>query len=121
MEGLLGVVTDVFKGTPSLIILDDCASSTEVKNRASNLVKLGFSVRHYGLSTILVAQQLTSTAKAYKNNVSTLVVFHNPNKRDLTTVINGFLGGLDSDKVNRIVRLIAGSIVKNLISQKNRL
>ena len=44
MEGLLGVVTDVFKRTPSLIILDDCASSTEVKNRASNRVKLRFSV-----------------------------------------------------------------------------
>ena len=65
-----------------------------------------------------MAQQLTFAAKLYRNNVSTLAVFHNPNKRDLTRVIKDFLGSLDSDEVNRIVRLIASSIVKNLISQK---
>ena len=37
-DGLRGIVTDVFKGTRSLIILDDSANSIDVKNRASNLV-----------------------------------------------------------------------------------
>ena len=87
VEGLLSVATDLLNGTSSLIILDDCASSMEVKNGASNLVKFGFSVRHYALSNIVVTQQLTCTAKPYRDNVRTLVVFHNPNKRDLTTVM----------------------------------
>ena len=33
---------DVYKGTNSLIILDNCASSQDVKNRTSELVKLSF-------------------------------------------------------------------------------
>ena len=36
------------KGTNSLIVLDDCASSQTVKNRTSELVKLAFHGRHIG-------------------------------------------------------------------------
>ena len=56
-------VTEFTKGTNSLIILDDCASSQDVKKRTSELVKLAFSARHFGLSTIVITQQLTSIAK----------------------------------------------------------
>ena len=54
----------------------------------------------------MLTQQLTSIAKPCRDNVSTFVVPHNPNKRDLTTVIDDFLGGFDSEKVNRIVRVL---------------
>ena len=57
------------KNTNSLIIFDDCASSKDVKNRTSELVKLGFSGRHIGISTIVVTQQLTSIAKPYRMNI----------------------------------------------------
>ena len=46
----------IFQGTNTLIILDDCACSTDVKKRVSELVKLGFGARHYELSTIVVTQ-----------------------------------------------------------------
>ena len=46
----------IFQGTNTLIILDDSACSTDVKKRVSELVKLEFGARHYGLSTIVVNQ-----------------------------------------------------------------
>ena len=40
-------VVDTFKGSNSLIVLDDSASGQEIKNRTSEVVKLGFSARQY--------------------------------------------------------------------------
>ena len=54
--------------TNSLIILDDCAQSKDVKNRTSEIVNLAFSGRHDGISTIIFTQQLTSIAKPYRDN-----------------------------------------------------
>ena len=39
-----------FEGTTTLIILDDCAASKDVKGRTGELVKLGFSGCHAGIS-----------------------------------------------------------------------
>ena len=52
-----------------------------VKNRTSELVKLGFSARHYNLSIVVITQQLTSIAKPFRENISKLVTFYNPNKK----------------------------------------
>ena len=46
------------KNTKSLIVLDDCAASKDVKNRTGEMVRLAFHGRHIGLSTIVVTQQL---------------------------------------------------------------
>ena len=63
-------VVDLFKGSNSLIILDDCASGQEIKNRTSEVVKLGFSARYYGLSKIVITQQFTFVSKPYHENIS---------------------------------------------------
>ncbi len=60
VDDFLKYIVNNFKGTNSLIILDDCAASQTVKNRVSELVKLAFSARHYGLSTIVITQQMTT-------------------------------------------------------------
>ena len=39
-------VVDLIKGSNTLIILDDCASGQDIKNRTSEVVKLEFSARH---------------------------------------------------------------------------
>ena len=74
MERLLNLilkyVSYVYKGSNSLIILDDCATGQSVKNRVSELVRLAFSARHYNLSAIVITQQLTSVAKPYLENIS---------------------------------------------------
>jgi hypothetical protein len=50
----------IFRGTNTLIIVDDCASSQAVKQRVSELVRLVFSPRHYNLLVIVLTQQLSS-------------------------------------------------------------
>ena len=78
VETALETIVGFAKGTKSLIVLDDCASSQTVKNRTSELVKLAFHGRHIGHSTIVITQQLTSIAKPYRMNVSKVVSFTPP-------------------------------------------
>ena len=105
VEYWLKKITSYAEGTNSLIVLDDCASSQAVKNRTSELVKLGFSARHYGLSTIVLTQQLTSIAKPYRENISKLVTFYNPSSKDMNTIFDDYLSTLDnSEKKSKLFR-----------------
>ena len=88
----LYIVQEIFKGTNSLIILDDCASSQDVKNRTSELVKLAFSARHYQLSTIVITQQLTSISEPYRDNVAKVITFYNPDEDDMNVIFRRYLG-----------------------------
>ena len=102
VEYYLRQVTHFAKGTNSLIILDDCASSQAVKNRTSELVKLGFSARHYGLSTMVITQQVTSIAKPYRENISKLVTFYNPSVKDMNAIFDDYLS-LDNSEKKQII------------------
>ena len=103
IEYYLKKVVNCTEGTNSLIILDDCVSSQVVKNRTSELVKLGFSARHYGLSTIVITQQLTSIAKPYRENISKLVTFYNPSLKDMNTISEDYLSTLDASEKRQII------------------
>ncbi len=103
VEDFIKYIVDNFKGTNSLIILDDCASTQAVKNRVSELVKLGFSARHYGFSTIVITQQLTSIAKPYRENIAKLVTFYNPSKKDMQTITDEFLNA-EKNEIKDIVQ-----------------
>ena len=98
VEHWLKYIVQNFKYTNSLIILDDCASGKSVKSKTSELIKLGFSVRHYGFSTIVITQHLTSIAKAYGENISKLVSFYNPNKKDMQEIFDDYLGSISKDE-----------------------
>ena len=102
VETILRDITHFAKNTNSLIILDDCAASKDVKNRTSELVKLGFCGRHIGLSTIVVTQQLTSIAKPYRMNISKLVTFYNACKDDMKYIFNNYLN-IEKDEEKRII------------------
>ena len=91
VDSYLEMIVKFAKGTNSLIILDDCASSQVVKNRTSELVKLAFHGRHIGLSTIVITQQLTSIAKPYRMNVSKVVVFYIARKDDRRDIFENYL------------------------------
>ena len=103
VECYLKKVVNCAEGTNSQIILDDCASSQAVKNRTSELVKLGFSARHYGLSTIVITQQLTSIKKSYRENISKLVTFYNPSSKDMNTIFDDYLSTLDASEKKQII------------------
>ena len=92
VDKILHIVQVIYKGTNSLIVLDDCASSQDVKNRTSELVKLAFSARHFGLSTIVVTQQLNSISKPYRDNVAKVVTFYNPDEDDMSVIFRRYLG-----------------------------
>lgn len=95
-------VRETYEDTNSLIIIDDCASSRDIKNRTSEVVNLGFSGRHYSLSTIIITQQLTSIAKPFRENISKLVCFYNPNRKDMRTIFDDYLDGLNSIEYEEI-------------------
>ena len=76
----------------TLIILDDCAAGQDVKDRTSELVKLGFIARHHNISVFVITQQLTSIAKPFRENIGKLVCFYNPNKKDMQSLFNDYLG-----------------------------
>ena len=50
VENWLKVASFSFEGTDTLIGLDDCAASKDVKGRTGELVKLKFSARHTGIN-----------------------------------------------------------------------
>ena len=91
-------VVNPFKGSNSLIILDDRASGQEIKNRTSEVAKLEFSARHYELSTIVITQKFTSVAKPYRENISKLVVFYTANRNDMRTIVDDDHNGASKRK-----------------------
>ena len=74
---LLHTCVELFSGTNTLIILDDCAMSKDLKKRSNKCINLAFSGRHEGLSVWVLTQQLISIAKPFRENVASVVAFHN--------------------------------------------
>lgn len=83
VESFLKYIKETYKGTKSLIILDDCAQGHAVKDRVGELVDLGFSGRHMGFSTIVITQQFKSIAKPFRDQVDLFVSFYNQNYEDM--------------------------------------
>ena len=102
VETFLKYVMNIFGGTNSLIILDECASSQYVKNRSSEIVNLAFSARHYGFSTIIITQQLTSTTKPNRVNTQIMVTFYNPDKNDMKTFLEESVD--DTEEGYRVIK-----------------
>ena len=50
VEDWLKVVSFCFEGARTLLVLDDCAASKDVKGRTGEMVDLTFSARHFGIS-----------------------------------------------------------------------
>ena len=83
IEGWLKLASYFFEKTNTLLVLDDCAASKDVKGCTSQLVNLGFSARHAGISVWVLTQQITSIAKPFRENVAAIVLFytHQPKQR----------------------------------------
>ena len=97
VEELLQACRTVFSGTNTLIILDDCAVSKELKKRSNEFIRLAFSGRHEGLSVWVLTQQLSSIAKPFRDNVACVVAFHNPSQVSTKCMFEDFCNGIDAD------------------------
>ena len=109
IDNMLRFASKIYRGTNSLIILDDCACSSDVKKRVSELIKLGFGARHYSLSTIVITQQLTSISKSYRENISKLSTFYNPNRNDMKIIIDDYMNGVSKEDIYKIINTLKNS------------
>ena len=103
VEIWLKLASFAFEGTNTLIVLDDCAASKDVKGRTGELVKLGFSARHAGISVWVLTQQLSSIAKPFRENVAAIVLFYTPSAKTSKTIFEEYAGGLSHDKLNQMI------------------
>ena len=106
IDSLLTDVSLLFSGTNTLLILDDCAVSKDLKNRSNKFIDLAFSGRHDGLSVWVVTQQLTSISKPFRENVSCVVTFHNPSQVGMKTLFEDYGGDLDTETRKKFMKLL---------------
>ena len=115
VEFELRQLTRLFEGTNTLFILDDCAATKDVKNRVSQLVSLGFSARHLGISVWVLTQQFTSIAKAFRENVAKIVTFYNPSFKDMQAMFDSYAGDLSTEDRKDLVRKLKSNKYSYLV------
>ena len=103
VEKWLTIVSWLFEGTNTLIILDDCAASKDVKGRTGQLVKLGFSARHTGLSVWVLAQKMTSITASFRENVAAIVLFYTPSAKTTKAICDDYAGELSHDEYKGLI------------------
>ena len=103
VEKLLKFASFNFEGTNTLTVLDDCAASKDVKGRTGELVKLGFSARHAGISVWVLTQQLSSIAKPFRENVVAIVLFYTPSARTTKSIFEEYAGELCHEELNQMI------------------
>jgi len=84
-------------------VLDDCAASKDVKGQTGELVKLGFSARHSGISVWVLTQQLSSIAKPFRENVAVIVLFYTPSAKTTKAIFEEYAGELTQDKLRQMI------------------
>jgi hypothetical protein len=115
VELWLKVARMFLEGTNTLIVLDDCAASKDVKGRTGELVNLGFSARHTGLSVWVLTQQLTSITKSFRENVAAIVLFYTPSAKTMKTIFEEYAGDLSHDEVKQLIARLKESKFSHLV------
>ena len=103
VDELLQVCRTTFSGTNTLIVLDDCAMSKDLKKRSNEFIRLSFSGRHEGLSVWVLTQQLTSISKSFRDNVACVIAFHNPSQVGTKVMFEDYGNGIDADTRNTLL------------------
>ena len=115
VDATLQLVHKMFTGSRSLIVLDDCASSKDMKRRSDELVKLGFSARHDNLSVWVLTQQYTSVSKPFRENIGMLVLFYTPSKADNQIIIKEYGQELGKKEVAGLIKELKERAFSKLI------
>ena len=104
VEIWLKLASFAFEGTNTLIVLDDWAASKDVKGRTGELVKLGFSARHSGISVWWVlTQQVSSIAKPFCENVAAIVLFYTPSAKTTKAIFEEYTGELSHEELRHMI------------------
>ena len=97
VEMFLKIVRFVFEGTNTLIILDECAASKDVKGRTGELVHLAFSARHIGISVWVLTQKMTGITSSFRENVAAIILFYTPSAKTTKAIFDDYAGELSQD------------------------
>ena len=111
IEAWLRLASFFFTGTNTLFILDDCAASKDVKGRTSQLVNLGFSARHDGISVWVLTQQITSIAKPFRENVAAIVLSSKTTK----AIFEDYAGELTHEEYKELITKLKGHKFSHLV------
>ena len=103
VEIWLKAASFLFEGANTLIVLDDCAASKDVKGRTGELVKLGFSARHSGISVWVLTQQLSSIARPFRENVAAIVLFYTPSAKTTKAIFEEYAGELSHEELKKMI------------------
>ena len=103
VEKWLKIVRWLFVGANTLIILDDCAASKDVKGRTGELVNLAFSARHMGISVWVLTQKMTGITPSFRENVAAIVLFYTPSARTTKAIFDDYAGELSPDEYKGLV------------------
>jgi len=103
VEKWLKLVRWVFEGSNTLIILDDCAASKDVKGRTGELVNLAFSARHMGISIWVLTQKMTGITSSFRENVAAIVLFYTPSAKTTKAIFDDYTGELSQDEYKGLI------------------
>ena len=106
---------ETYKGTSSLIIVDDCAFSKDLKSRVNILTRLAFSARHDSISVWVLTQQYTSIAKTFRENIGMLVLYYTPSKNDIKEIIENYGMELNKEEVTRYIKQLKETPYSKLV------
>lgn len=120
LNQILAVLHTVYKDSQTLIVMDDCAASRDVKARTGELAKLAFSARHDQLSIFILTQQFTSITKLFRENIGLLVMFYTPSKEDNKTIIREYGMELSEDDVKATVKHLKETPFSKLVFRLRR-
>ena len=103
IESWLKLASFFFEKTSTLFVLDDCAASKDIKGRTSQLVNLGFSARHDGISVWVLTQQITSIAKPFRENVAAIVLFYTSSGKSTKAIFEVHAGEITHDEYKELI------------------
>ena len=115
VEAWLKVASGLFEGTNTLIILDDCAASKDVKGRTGQLVNLGFSARHLGISVWVLTQKITSITASFRENVAAIVLFYTPAAKTTKAIFEDYAGELTQDEYKELISWLKAHKFSHLV------
>ena len=115
VDTLLHSLSFLFEGTNTLLIIDDCAASKDMKGRSNQLVNLAFSARYIGISVWVTTQQFTSITKPYGENIAAIVLFYTPSAKDLKGIFESYAGELSSTEKQELLKSLKSYKYSRLI------
>ena len=92
VELWLKVARFLFEGTNTLIVLDDCAASKDVKGLPGELV-----------SVWALTQKYTSITASFRENVAAVVFFYTPAVKTMQSFFEDFVGELTPEEYKALI------------------